>query len=259
MYLFKSKRYLGIIIILFISYAIRLFTYIQEPTLSRDGVSYLLQARGELDSNPVPIQIAGASFSSLEKHSPLFPSILHTMHTIGIDPQKGGIILNISCNTALCWIIWLSCRYIGLNPIWSLFSAFLVAVHPEFARCSHELQRESLYLFFCGLSFLLIIINTESTSRYKRGFAALFFALTGAAACTSRYEAWELLPLSLAWQVLIIIYKKQYNLSFLIERFSYICVISIGWILSLSMILKICNYSSKLYFENTWDYCRHFV
>ena len=131
----RNRKSYGIILIVLLAYLIRCGLWFQEPILSRDGVYYLLLAEEKrVTDYPMPH----------EKQAPLFSTILKKMYKIGIDPRKGGILMNIICSTALCWIVSTICHHLRFNRFWCLFCAFLTAIHPELVRNSHELQRESL-------------------------------------------------------------------------------------------------------------------
>lgn len=236
----RTKRYFGIFIILLFAYTLRCYLWFQEPTLSRDGIYYYLQAKGERVADyPMP----------QGKQAPLFPAILRKMFLLGIDPHKGGIVFNILCSTALCGVVWSTCRYLGLNQFWSLFCSFLAAVHPEFVRCSHELQRESLYLLFSGISVFMAIVNIKSICRQERCLAALGFGFTEAIAVATRHEGWELLPFFVGCQLYAILSKKSYNVKNLLEHFCNAIIMIASLSLSLILILKLSNYPILLYFE----------
>lgn len=236
----RTNRFFGIVVILLFAYMLRCYLWFQEPTLSRDGTYYLLQAKGERVADyPLPHG----------KQAPLFPAILRKMYLCGIDPQKGGIILNIMCSTALCSVVWGTCRYLRLNSFWSLFCTFLIAVHPEYVRCSHELQRESLYLFFSGIAVFMAIINMQTTSRKEKWLTALGFGFAGATAVATRYEGWELFLFFIGCQLYVILKNKQYNAKCLLKYFNNLGIMIVSWSLSMVLILQLSNYPVFYYFE----------
>lgn len=183
------------------------------------------------------------------KQAPLFPAILREMFFLGIDPQKGGIILNIICSVTLCGVVWSCCRHLGINDFWSLFSAFLVGVHPELVRCSHELQRESIYLLFEGITIYMVIVNILSASPRERFLSALGFGSAGAIAVATRYEALELLVISLVCHLYVIVQKKQYALRYILERAMYLFTMTASWLITLIIVLRLSNYPALLFFK----------
>lgn len=227
------------------AYVFRFFLWINEPTLSRDGTYYLLEAKGERVADyPMPHG----------KQAPLFPAILSMMNRYGVNPQKWGILLNILCSTALCWIIWLSCRQLKFKYSWSFFCAFLVAIHPEFVRVSHELQRESLYLFFSGCTILMAIIYMKSIRISSTLSSVFILGCVGAAAAATRHEGWELLPISLALFPFKTIYKRQYRIKGILICFGFMLLTIAGWMMSLIILLKLCDYPISLYFDITFGH-----
>ena len=170
------------------------------------------------------------------------------MYKIGIDPRKGGILMNIICSTTLCWIVSAICHHLGFNQFWCLFCAFLTAIHPELVRNSHELQRECLYLFFSGLFVLFLIIHINTNNSLEKFFSAFLVGAIGATAWSSRHEGWELLPIALLWQAYIVFIRKK-NIKNVLEGVGCMVINILGWGLSLIAILEFCDYPKLLYFQ----------
>lgn len=228
--------------IIIAAFLIRLIYWRCEPALSRDGTYYLLLARGE----PVTDYLL-----DIPRQAPFFSSILRGMYLAGLDPHVCGILLNIMAGTGLVLIIGRISRHLSPSFCFISLCTALAAVHPALIRLSIELQRESIYMLFMGIT-ILSAINVRESKEPRQFFLHISgTGAWGAFTALTRYEGWELMPLGYMWLTYRCCIQKAFPwrvLAGAIVRFTgawllifVIITILIGYPIR-NIFISLCNY-----------------
>jgi dolichyl-phosphate-mannose--protein O-mannosyl transferase len=215
--------------------------YFVDPILSRDGIYYLYESMG------IRVEDYLLLFG---QQPPLFISILTAFQKLGISAELGALAVNIICGSLLCVIVWMSCREMHFPKKICNLCAILVAIHPELARNSHELQRETLYLFFSSIVIYCLTVASVSRRTSKRFNYTALLGVMGAMTVSFRYEGWELLLIALIWFGFCDIFIKKRFFELIIKEL----LIVLGWTVSLLIILFVCQYPVNIYFQNALGY-----
>lgn len=168
----------------------RLWSWHCDPTLSRDGASYLLE---------VQQWYGGASFANAFVHNgELVPSLYFYLIRLGMScglkAESAAIGISFVAGILAILLIYGIGRKVFRDERIALAAALLLALHPAAVELSHDALRGSLYLMLCLASgFCLLCSIPPTVSR----ISALGSGILLAAAVHCRYEAIELLPVFL--------------------------------------------------------------
>ena len=152
----KYRTFLLLTCIPLLSLFLSLFCWNLEPTVSRDGLLYL-----EL----VQVWHDHGSFQAVLEYWPQFwipPFPLYLMKLLtdcGIPAEAAGVGLNIAMGCCLPLIVYgIAMEITGKRKI-ALCSALLTALNPSMIELAIEVQRDMIYLFFCGLLIYFLFIR----------------------------------------------------------------------------------------------------
>lgn len=215
---FLRKDIILPIIIFYVSLLVRIFYYSFNPVLSRDSVTYIFLS---LKFNPsydpkLFVQLYKALISFLHYFLSFFPI------------NVSAVAFNIAFGSAFCSIVYYILKSF-FNTKKSFFSSLLFSVHPTFVKLSTQIQRETLYLLFSLVVFLIIlnIIKDSYLSFIQAVLAGVFCGL----AIMTRIEALELIFI-----LMLVLALKQLE-SFSWNRFFKSSLFSLFFILSVALTL----------------------
>ena len=184
----------------FLSLFLSLFCWNLEPTVSRDGLLYL-----EL----VQVWHDHGSFQAVLEYWPRFwipPFPLYLMKLLtdcGIPAEAAGVGLNIAMGCCLPLIVYgIAMEITGKRNI-ALCSALLTALNPSMIELAIEVQRDMIYLFFCGLLIYFLACGIHRQKWFYWVFAGVFFACS----FLTRYETLEFVPLIAFYFLFLLIAK----------------------------------------------------
>ena len=184
----------------FLSLFLSLFCWNLEPTVSRDGLLYL-----EL----VQVWHDHGSFQAVLEYWPQFwipPFLLYLMKLLtdcGIPAEAAGVGLNIAMGCCLPLIVYgIAMEITGKRNI-ALCSALLTALNPSMIELAIEVQRDMIYLFFCGLLIYFLACGIRRQKWFYWVFAGVFFACS----FLTRYETLEFIPLIAFYFLFLLIAK----------------------------------------------------
>lgn len=158
--------------------AIRLAAWYQSPLISRDGVHYL--DRGGIVSDTV------------QALAPYLTILCRLANAWGVAPEWLIVTVNLLAGSLLAGVVYLIGRKCQLERWTAAVAAALVAINPFAVDVSHQVQRESLFMLWCGVMLLCLLVARQGKHRN------IWLWLTGAAgalAFLGRLEALEWLLL----------------------------------------------------------------
>lgn len=156
--------------------------FLLEPTISRDGFFYLELIREWIQGrNPIK-----------QHYLPPLPLYLtKLLSETGLSPEIAGICLNIFFSGGLPLIIyWIALEVTSERKI-ALWSAIFMMLNPSRIALSIEVQRDILYLFFCGLLIAFLISGIRRRKWFYWSLGGICFACS----FLSRYETLEFIPI----------------------------------------------------------------
>lgn len=193
---YNDKVFLGLIIIL--GLFLRVISWYFEPTLSRDGILYLDLIKVWYNQN---------CFQAVLEYWPQYwipPFPLYLMKLLmdcGCPAEFAGVGLNMIMGCGIPLIVYgIAMEMIHKREI-ALCSALLITLNPSMIELSIEIQRDMIYLFFCGLLIYFLLLGIRRKKRYFWSAAGVFFAIS----YLTRYETLEFIPLALGCFVLLLI------------------------------------------------------
>ena len=149
------------------------FCWFFEPTISRDGIFYL-----EL----VQIWHDQGNFQGILKGWPRFwlpPFPLYLMKLLtdcGLSAETAGVGLNIAMGCCLPVIVYGIAMEITRERKIALCSALLMLLNPSMIELAIEVQRDVIYLFFCGLLIYFLAFGIRRQKGFDWVRAGVFFA-----------------------------------------------------------------------------------
>ena len=176
------------------------FCWFFEPTISRDGIFYL-----EL----VQIWHDQGNFQGILKEWPRFwlpPFPLYLMKLLtdcGLSAETAGVGLNIAMGCCLPVIVYGIAMEITRERKIALCSALLMLLNPSMIELAIEVQRDVIYLFFCGLLIYFLACGIRRQKWFYWGLAGVFFACS----FLTRYETLEFVPLIAFYFLFLLIAK----------------------------------------------------
>jgi len=160
-----------------------------DPVLSRDSISYV---------QLIPVVNAPAQLTALLdamslQYIPLLPLHLANFlyRLLPVSPEQAGLWLNLLLGSGVAVIVWYMARELHFTPFWSFMAGLLAAVQPTLIELSIQIQRDTAYIFFIGLTILFAL----KTVRRQRWFCWGICAVSLSLALFCRYEALEFIPL----------------------------------------------------------------
>lgn len=174
--------------IVLLSLCLSLLCWTLESTVSRDGLQYLELAQ---------IWHEQGNFQAVLKNWPGFwipPLPIYLIKLLmdcGLSAEVAGVGLNLFVSGFLPVIVYGIAREITRERKIALCSALLMAVNPSMAALAIEVQRDMIYLGFCGLFLLFLVHGIRRQSWFYWGLAGLFFTCS----FLTRYETLEFVPL----------------------------------------------------------------
>ena len=169
--------------ILLCGLGLRIFCWSQSGAVSRDASWYLLIAERWFTQGSAQAAFSGESWTA-----PLLPWLIQLGMYLGGSAEITGLLLNLFSGTLLSLIVWAILYRAGCRRELCLAGALLIALHPSAVELSIEIQRDSLYLFWIGLT----ILGLENA--FLRPGNWLAWCLAGACcgfAATARLEGLE--------------------------------------------------------------------
>lgn len=194
----EKYKYLLLLFVL-LSISLLVIRYLLEPTLSRDSISYLELVQ----------RWNNESFDSLQKTwLPPFPLyLINMLVNCGIPAEIAGVGLNIAMGSCLPLIVYgIAIEITGERKI-ALCSALLTTLNPSMIELAIEVQRDMIYLFFCGLLIYFLACGIHRQKWFYWSFAGVFFACS----LLTRYETLEFVPL-IAFYFLFLLIAKYISL-----------------------------------------------
>ncbi len=174
--------------ICFLMLGLCLVARLAEPMISRDGALYLELVR---------VWHENGDFQAVLEYwkgywiPPLYLYAVQLIMYCGCSAEFAGIGINILLGCSLPVICYFIALEIGMSRKIALCSALLTALNPVIIGLVIEPQRESLYLFFCGLLIYFIIRGLKRME--WRCF--IIAGICGGCSFLTRYETLEMIPL----------------------------------------------------------------
>ena len=145
--------------------SVLLAAWYRQPLISRDGAVYLL-SRFDLE------------YSLSTAFSPCIAAMIRWAGTLGLDPEKFVISLNIVAVSVSGMAIYGISRLCFKQRIVAVVAALLFSLNPTIVKNTHMVQRESLFLLgLCVSVFLLFLAFKFDADRPRFKFASI--ALSG--------------------------------------------------------------------------------
>jgi len=168
---------------------LRVVFLLRDPLPSRDGLFYLDLYNHWLRTDNDAVL------------NPMLYYMFYFADRCGIDPMAVAVGCNIFFSIILIWVGYLIGCTLWHRASAGLIFALLLAVNYTLIRNSVEVQRESGYLLCWGLAFLGMARGSMErfASERKRLQWWMMAGIFAALAALFRYEAYEILPLCLAW------------------------------------------------------------
>lgn len=207
-------------LLLYLNLFLSLFSWRLEPTVSRDGLLYL-----EL----VQIWHDHGSFQAVLEYWPQYwipPFPLYLMKLLtdcGIPAEAAGVGLNIAMGCCLPLIVYGIAMEVVRERKIALCSALLMALNPSMIELAIEVQRDMIYLFFCGLLIYFLACGIRRQKWFYWFFSGVFFACS----FLTRYETLEFIPL-IAFYLLFLLIAKYMSWKKLLLNASVFLVITTG-------------------------------
>ena len=195
---YRTAGLLGGIILL--SLFLHLISWFLEPAISRDGIFYL-----EL----VQVWHEQGDFQGVLTEWPQFwlpPFPLYLMKLLtdcGFSVEAAGVGLNIAMGCCMPLIVYGIAMEITRERKIALCSALLMALNPSMIELAIEVQRDMIYLFFCGLLIYFLACGIRRQKWFYWVFAGVFFACS----FLTRYETLEFVPLIAFYFLFLLIAK----------------------------------------------------
>ena len=172
-----------LLLLFLLSILLSAICFLLEPTISRDGIFYLDLIREwvETDQNPI------------KRHylPPLPLYLIKLLTEAGLPIGFAGVSLNIFLGGGLTLIIyWIAMEVTSERKI-AFWSAVFMMLSPTRTALSIEVQRDMMYLFFCGLLIAFLV----SGIRRRKWFYWMCAGICFACSFLSRYETLEFIPI----------------------------------------------------------------
>ena len=180
-----------VLLICIVSLFLKIFLHLLDPTISRDGTTYLQFAR---------FWHTARSFDALINAKPDFwvppfpVFLMKSLMDMGLSAENAGILLNIACGTFVPLIVYGIAWEISRDRQLSFCSALLAVCHPAINELSVQIQRDAIYLFFAGCAIWSLCVGLN---RKKWQFFCYSGILTGVSLLT-RYETLEIVLIATA-------------------------------------------------------------
>lgn len=188
--------------ILLFGLLLRILGWFLEPTVSRDGILYL---------NLIQVWHEGDSFEAVMHYWKQFwipPFPLYLMKIImglGFSAEVAGVGLNVILGSSLPAIMY-GIAIMTCNNRWiAIASALLCAVNPSLIDLSIEPQRDTIYLFFCGLLIYALLSGIRCGKWCCWSAAGIFFSVS----YLTRYETLEFIPILSMCFVLLMLFQRD--------------------------------------------------
>ena len=160
-----------------------------EPVLSRDGVLYLEMVRCWKDSGSYEAILAAIPDVVKIPALPLF--LIKILVDCGISPEIAGLGISMFSGSTLPLLVYLMAQEIQSDKRVSLAASILMAFNPPMIELACEVQRDMIYIVFCGWS---IFFALKGLLR-KLVWPWLPAGILGACAMLTRYETFEMIPI----------------------------------------------------------------
>ncbi len=160
-----------------------------DPVISRDGVLYL-----ELVS---AWQKSGSYAGMLEHFAgvewiPAFPLFLiKILVDCGLPLEVAGVGLPMVMGGMLPGLVYLIAQEVQDDERVSAIASLLIAVNPAMIGLAHEVQRDMIYIVFCGWCIFFCLKGLLKKKLWPWIPGGIFFAC----AALTRYETLELVPI----------------------------------------------------------------
>lgn len=222
---------------------LRLLLLYLEPMISPDSIFYLDAAEewSEHGMNGLLASKRGFAIPLLL----LF--LLKLVHNCGLPYETSGLIVNIFFGVALMPLFYFTSLWIFNDRRTALFAALLAAIHPSLIEYSTDILRETPMIFFM-LLVLFFIACAERTERPILWIPAGFFAT---AACLTRYEALELIPLVFFYLLICFFFggKKYARSKALKKALFWLCGMCAGAVFFYFLFDAPASFYSETYFH----------
>lgn len=190
----KYKFYIILILIVILSFTVRIFRYNLDSRIEKDGVLYVNMAK---DWNSKGFEHA---FERNPRIPPLYIFFMMIGEKYGLGAENTGVAISILAGSLTALAIYLI-AFIILDKNMALIAAFLAAIHPVFIRLNPEVMRGSLFIFCYTFSLAFFVLGIANKKIYYWGLGGFFAAL----AVMTRSEGAELILIPFAWLVIEII------------------------------------------------------
>lgn len=162
---------------------VRILKIVLDPTLPRDGAFYLLFVEHWIDTGDYYYTF----FDSIRLPPPLSLWMIKTLTLAGFSTEIAGRSISMFFGSLIPVVGFFFTFRISRNIRIALLAALLLVLHPDLALYSGQPLRESAYIFFNGMLFIMCTEAVIRNSILKWAICGIFLAL--AAFC--RYEALE--------------------------------------------------------------------
>ena len=223
------------VLIYLIALLVRMTKMVLDPTLTRDGATYLIWVENWIDT--------GSFFFSFFHRDDMVPPF--SLWTIKVLTQSTGLNVEIAGRSISMFIgsmfpvigflfVLRLCRNIRI----ALLTAFLLIFQPDMVLYSSQPMRESCYVFFTGILLFALMEAIRESTVFKWMLCGVFLALS---ACC-RFEALEFIAIIPAILAILFLFKKIRLKEMVLNASMFFLV----FILSSVLLLGCADYDSRL-------------
>lgn len=211
-----------------------------DPTISRDGALYLeivkmWQTTGNYEA--VLVQ-----FPDVVKTPPLLFFLIKSLAAWGIYPETAGVGLSMITGCTLPLLVYLLAQEVQPDRRISLAASLLTAFNPAMIELACEVQRDMLYVVFCGWSIFFAVKGLRNRLVWPWIPAGVFFAC----AAMVRYEALEMFSV-LAGVFCILGFRKVLRWKKICQQCAVFAMVCMLTVTGLIFLMGLQNYLPKAY------------
>lgn len=184
----KKQKYRSLLCICILIYLaallVRMVKITLDPTLSRDGATYLVWVENWIAT--------GAFYFDFFRRVGIVPPLsLWTIKTLaqttGLDVEIAGRGISMFFGSVFPVIGFFFTLRLCRNIRIALFAALLLIFHPDLVHYSGQPLRENCYVFCTGILMIVLVEAVRESSTFKWALCGIFLALS----TFCRYEGLE--------------------------------------------------------------------
>lgn len=203
-----------------------------EPALSRDASGYVMSLELFFRGHSIEEILAMNQTCLTPTPLILFSGPMYA----GISAEVAGRLINITAFLLLIPIFYTISILLYPNRFFALIATALLSTHPRMITLACQVQRDMLYLFFCGAALLCLAASLRVRKRHSQ---LIYWSIAGVViglGMLTRYECYEfsiIFPIVLIAQIVLKKLPLKYGISsFILFIFGIILVhlLMIEWV-----------------------------